>query len=256
MVPQHLSVLPFFAFSLLLFLYSAETSNYPTRCPNFNCGKFGDIRFPFTQAKDPTCGLLMVNCSDQKIQLKKGGRWFKADNITEADTISINDSELQNHLDKQICDFVEEFQLSSPDIVSFRIIPNITLFKCNRTSITHASNFSHYKDCNNNSFYLAYPTGSNSRFLSHNCSTILLPGVQNQTHYDIKLKFQVRVSVSLNCSSCHFEKGGQCQINNNGAFLCANASIASICETDGHSKNHCSNAEKGKARFCFLQLQI
>ncbi|XP_057996076.1 LEAF RUST 10 DISEASE-RESISTANCE LOCUS RECEPTOR-LIKE PROTEIN KINASE-like 1.1 isoform X2 [Hevea brasiliensis] len=220
-----LSVLLFFLFSHLPFLYSAETSKYPSPCPNFKCGKLGDIRFPFTPATNPACGLLKVNCSDHKIQLQRRGRWYKVENISEADTISISDSELQNHLDKERCDFFEEFSTPRSRMVSFQFVPNITLFKCNRSfNSTHGSGFSYDTTCNN-SLYFNHTNGSNPSFLPHSCSTILLPGlwVRNHNHYDIKLKFQARVYVSLECSSCHFERGGQCEIKSNGDFFCANA---------------------------------
>ncbi|XP_050225380.1 LEAF RUST 10 DISEASE-RESISTANCE LOCUS RECEPTOR-LIKE PROTEIN KINASE-like 1.1 isoform X2 [Mercurialis annua] len=249
-------VLVLFTFSYLPSVYSADTSKYPnSSCPSFfNCGDLGDIRFPFTQPANSTCGLFMVNCSNQKVQLERGGKWYKVDLISEADTIFINDTELQNRLDKQKCDFIDGFPRSRTSFSSFQIFPNITMLKCNRTSnITFSRGLSHYIDCSHSSIYYTPQNRSSPRSHPDNCLTIQLPGhiVGNRNNFSIELtsEFHVRVFVSNDCSSCHFQRGGECQIESNGDFLCANAIVPTGCKLNSQGKLQCANGGKGSQKM-------
>jgi len=87
-------LLVFFAlFHPLLICASREDGLAFKKCPPFNCGKLGEIRFPFTNNTSPEiCGPYVVDgCNDdsQRIQLVRGGKWFELHTISQANTISI-----------------------------------------------------------------------------------------------------------------------------------------------------------------------
>ncbi|KAI5573844.1 hypothetical protein BDE02_10G107500 [Populus trichocarpa] len=81
-------LLVFFAlFNPLLVCASKDGLAFNRRLP-FNCGKLGEIGFPFTNNTSPeTCGPCVVDGCDEKsqrIQLVRGGKWFELHSISQA----------------------------------------------------------------------------------------------------------------------------------------------------------------------------
>ena len=105
------------------------------KCLPFNCGKLGEIRFPFTNNTSPEiCGPYVVDgCNDdsQRIQLVRGGKWFELESISQAATISITDEELRGHLNSNSCGSFNNLSLP-PSLPYFynKKFSNLTLFKC------------------------------------------------------------------------------------------------------------------------------
>ncbi|KAF3431759.1 hypothetical protein FNV43_RR26495 [Rhamnella rubrinervis] len=66
---------------LLMLLNSAEEKHHP-HCEPFQCGKLGEIRWPYKEKKHPHhCGLYTVDCSEEnspKIQLKRKDTGIKS----------------------------------------------------------------------------------------------------------------------------------------------------------------------------------
>ncbi|KAG6757733.1 hypothetical protein POTOM_038057 [Populus tomentosa] len=111
-------LLVFFAlFHPLLICASKEDGWDFKKCPPFNCGKLGEIRFPFTNNTSPEiCGPCVVDGCDedsQRIQLERGGKWFELHNISQAGTISITDKDLRGHLNSNSCDSFNNLSLAA-----------------------------------------------------------------------------------------------------------------------------------------------
>ena len=84
-----------------------EGRNHPRNCPRFYCRKLGSLHFPFNNKTNPECGLCtVVNCTEktQQIQLERKGRYFGVKNISQGDTIVIQDKLLQKHLKLGRCE--------------------------------------------------------------------------------------------------------------------------------------------------------
>ncbi|KAF3431912.1 hypothetical protein FNV43_RR26648 [Rhamnella rubrinervis] len=129
----------FFLFVLthLMFLNSAEEEKHHPNCEPFSfpCGKLGEIGWAYKEKTHPDhCGLYKVDCSEEnspKIQLKEGGHWYQISEISQADSIFIDDTELRKTLTFRRCESLEKFGLPSPSLFSSPLNPNIVnLFKC------------------------------------------------------------------------------------------------------------------------------
>ncbi|KAG6759602.1 hypothetical protein POTOM_036086 [Populus tomentosa] len=129
-------LLVFFAlFHPLLICASKEDGWAFKKCLPFNCGKLGEIKFPFTNNTSPEiCGPFVVDGCDedsQRIQLERGGKWFELHSISQANTISITDKDLRGHLNSNSCDSFNNLSLpASVPYWSYKTISNLTLFKC------------------------------------------------------------------------------------------------------------------------------
>uniref|UniRef100_A0A6M2EWS7 Wall-associated receptor kinase galacturonan-binding domain-containing protein n=1 Tax=Populus davidiana TaxID=266767 RepID=A0A6M2EWS7_9ROSI len=134
-------LLVFFALFHPSFLYASKEDDLGFKmCPHFNCGKLGEIKFPFTNNTSPEkCGPCVVdgcNKNSQRIQLVRGGKWFELHNISQAGTMSITDKDLRRHLNSNSCDSFNNLSLpaSLPNF-SIQEIPTQTLFKCDPSFI-------------------------------------------------------------------------------------------------------------------------
>ena len=133
-------LLVFFAlFNPLLVCASKDGLAFNRRLP-FNCGKLGEIGFPFTNNTSPeTCGPCVVDGCDEKsqrIQLVRGGKWFELHSISRAGTISITDKDLRGHLNSNSCDSFNNLSLpASLPYFSIQEISNLTLFNAIPVSI-------------------------------------------------------------------------------------------------------------------------
>ncbi|XP_052312534.1 LEAF RUST 10 DISEASE-RESISTANCE LOCUS RECEPTOR-LIKE PROTEIN KINASE-like 2.1 isoform X5 [Populus trichocarpa] len=212
--------LVFFAlFNPLLLCASTEDGSAFKKCLPFNCGKLGEIWFPFTKNTSPEmCGPCVVdgcNENSQRIQLVRGGKWFELHNISQAGLISITDEELRGHLNSNSCDSFNNLSLPpSLPYLSIQEFSNLTLFKCDPSV-----NFPHrlelnYTGCNNFSIYYTRNTSLPSP--PPTCSILQLPVNNTESYGDIfrllTATFSIEVSVLPLCYHCYLQRG-ECKIN-------------------------------------------
>ncbi|XP_034675792.1 LEAF RUST 10 DISEASE-RESISTANCE LOCUS RECEPTOR-LIKE PROTEIN KINASE-like 1.1 isoform X2 [Vitis riparia] len=100
------SFLVLFLLSHSVLLSSAEEERkQPPTCPPFDCEKLGRLHFPFKNETNSECGLCTIErCTEElpRIQLERGGRYFGVKNISQADTIVIQDDLLKEYLQRNI----------------------------------------------------------------------------------------------------------------------------------------------------------
>lgn len=98
-------------------------------------------------------------------------------------------------------------------LISFNlIIPNLTLFQCNRTLDSGVPNFR--KNCGDYNIYYSHINEAYESIPSE-CSTIQLP----LKGLNITAEFNLEVHVADVCSSC-YSRGGLCELDNKGKFHC------------------------------------
>ena len=224
-----LSLFVFFVLSHLLLLHSAEEEKREPQCSSsFQCGKFGMIGFPFTN-NTPHCGLLSVNCTETPptIRLLWSDRQYEAINISYTNTTQstrIKDLLLSDNLNPQKCEFLTNLTLPNSPSISYEITsPKQTLFKCNHTlNITSPKNFKNFSCVGYNIYYSQSNHSSPSSFSE--CSIIQLPRKEHPDKDEelfslLSAEFDLKVHVSVACSSCH-GRGGQCDHDHEGKFEC------------------------------------
>ncbi|KAF3431753.1 hypothetical protein FNV43_RR26489 [Rhamnella rubrinervis] len=241
----------FFLFVLthLVLLNSAEEEKHHPHCEPFQCGKLGEIRWPYKEKKHPHhCGLYTVDCSEEnspKIQLKKEGHWYQISKISQADSIFINDTELRKTLTSRSCESLEKFGLPSPSLLFSPFKPNIVnLFKCNSSihitlpTAFYSTNCGHY-----NLFYTLIPNSSlDYNLFPPQCSFIQLPANNTGNVHSDLFEFQlassfylhVEVIQSLECFKCQ-ERGGECLLaDSKKQFRCTKG-----LERKPNANSHC-----------------
>ncbi|TKY69227.1 hypothetical protein E2542_SST05497 [Spatholobus suberectus] len=226
--------------STLVLLVSTAKGKCP---PSFECGNLGTMHFPYTDTKHPHCGLLVIHgCGDRDPDavktIKNKGAWFYI--TRDQNTILFRDDDLRTLLLSRRCGVFSgnytDLDTTSP-FLSLHFL-NVTLFLCNRTlNVTPPSTFSKSAICPDDIFYDTSNTDqsfsySPSDFYYHNfnaCSMVQLPirdaGLvpdHNGNLFDyVSADIPVRAEVSHDCSSCYYLRGGQCQLDNQGKFFCA-----------------------------------
>ncbi|XP_052312532.1 LEAF RUST 10 DISEASE-RESISTANCE LOCUS RECEPTOR-LIKE PROTEIN KINASE-like 2.1 isoform X3 [Populus trichocarpa] len=213
--------LVFFAlFNPLLLCASTEDGSAFKKCLPFNCGKLGEIWFPFTKNTSPEmCGPCVVdgcNENSQRIQLVRGGKWFELHNISQAGLISITDEELRGHLNSNSCDSFNNLSLPpSLPYLSIQEFSNLTLFKCDLSvNFPHHLEFN-YIGCKNFSIY--YNRNTSLPSPPPTCSILQLPVNNNTESYGdifrlLTATFSIEVSVLPLCYHCYLQRG-ECKIN-------------------------------------------
>nr|XP_034926542.1 LEAF RUST 10 DISEASE-RESISTANCE LOCUS RECEPTOR-LIKE PROTEIN KINASE-like 1.1 isoform X2 [Populus alba] len=220
-------LLVFFAlFHPLLICASKDDGWAFNKCPPFNCGKLGEIRFPFTNNTSPEiCGPYVVDgCHEQsqRIQLERGGKWFELNSISQADTISITDEELGGHLNSNSCDSFKNLSLpASLPYFSILEFSNLTLFKCTDPSVNFPQHLEfNYTGCKNFSIYYTRDTSLPSP--PPTCSILQLPVNNTESYGDIfrllTATFSIEVFVRPPCYHCYLQRG-ECNIIK-GKFKC------------------------------------
>ncbi|KAL4611880.1 hypothetical protein ACB092_08G157800 [Castanea dentata] len=223
------SLFVFFVLSHLVLLHSAEEGKRENPyCGHFQCGKLGNISFPFTKIRHPypICGL-HVKCDEQHpmIQLTPGDWWserrYEVINISYTNTtphIRVKDHRLWKCLNTSKCNCLDNFALPNSSLISFKLTtPNRTLLKCNPTlHITSPKNFRNMtcRDYDYNIYYS--PPNETSPSFPSGCSTIQLP-VNETSHKDelnLIAEFDLELHVSDDCSSCHGKEGKENKNNN------------------------------------------
>ena len=216
------SLFVFFLLSHLVLLHSAEEEGKQESpyCRSFQCGKLGNISFPFTKIPPPLsfCGLLQVKCDETppRIHLPLGvlesERRYEIINISHTNPIQhirVKDPSLFEYLKTNKCNYLDNFTLPDSPLISFKLTtPSRTLFKCNRAlHFTPPRNFKNMTCGHYNMYYS--PSSEASQNLSSECSTIQLP-VNETSHKDelnLIAEFDLELHVSEDCSSCHGKEG-------------------------------------------------
>ncbi|KAJ4709897.1 Receptor-like protein kinase [Melia azedarach] len=243
----------FFISHLPLLSLAQDERSFDQRCQNFHCGNLGYIGFPFSNWTHPECGLMAVDdCNEpvQKIQLGKEGPWYNITNISENNTITLEDQVFQKYLENRSCESFKNFTFPPSPLLSFEIISNLTLFKCPPNLHTSSTNFSFY--CKDSLIFYNFThirigeKGLPS--LPPRCSIIQLPA-NNKTQNTTDLfnlftgVFSLQVHVPLDCFKCH-SRGGQCQLDRKGNFFCCQTTECYDC--DGRGGTCLSHGNKTK----------
>nr|XP_034910502.1 LEAF RUST 10 DISEASE-RESISTANCE LOCUS RECEPTOR-LIKE PROTEIN KINASE-like 1.1 [Populus alba] len=214
-------LLVFFALFHPLLICASKEDGWPFKnCLPFNCGKLGEIKFPFTNKTSPEkCGPCVVDGCDedsQRIQLERGGKWFVLHNISQANTISITDEYLRRHLNSNSCDSFNNLSLpASVPYFSILEFSNLTLFKCTDPSVSFPQHLEfNYTGCKNFSIYYTRNT-STLPSPPPTCSILQLPVNKTESYGDIfrllTATFSIEVFLLFPCYHCYLQRG-KCHI--------------------------------------------
>ncbi|KAL3510734.1 hypothetical protein ACH5RR_030135 [Cinchona calisaya] len=150
---------------------------------------------------------------------------------------------LQIRLENRSCKaFNTSLSLPSTPSISFSINPNMTIFKCSKDQELkyYFTGYTLYDSCGHFNFYYTNTTfqyqpnpgfkkistlPSNStaiNLLTFSFDTILRNKNQCDLFQLVSAEFSLEWHIARECSECHL-KGGQCQIDGNQQFRCANA---------------------------------
>nr|POE55856.1 gtp-binding protein brassinazole insensitive pale green 2, chloroplastic [Quercus suber] len=241
-----------FVLSHLVLLHSAEEEGKRENpyCRSFQCGKLGDISFPFTEIPPsfppPFCSSLQVECDETHpmIHLPLGDPWserrYEVINISYTTTtqrIRLRDHSLLEYLETGKCENLDHFAFPSSPIISFKLTtPNRTLFKCNHPLDITFPGFKNIP-CREHNIYYYSPSNEASQKFSPECPTIQLPGNEISqedepnliAEFDLELhlplqglnitaEFDLEVHILDVCSSCYI-RGGLCELDNRGKFI-------------------------------------
>ena len=218
------SLFVFFVLSHLVLLHSAEEDGKQENpyCQSFQCGKLGNISFPFTKTPPsfPFCGLMPVKCDETlpMILLPLDLLWpwnerqYEVLNISYTNTtphIRVKDSLLED-LKSNKCDYINNFALPYSSPISFKLTTSHrTLFKCHRAlHFTPPGNFKNMTCGHHNIYYSS--SNEDSPSFPPECIAIQLP--VNETSHEDELKnliaeFDLELHVSDDCSSCQDKEG-------------------------------------------------
>lgn len=227
---------------LIINLVRGESKSCPKE---FNCGKLGNMSYPFSEFKKPHCGLCKIDCNNtlQNPKVEIEGelynaykKWFLVNSIDLSDPI------LEVYLANRSCKSFER-NLSFPNSpsVSFGVFNNITLFKCMNRSMEidgYFRSYQNYSNCNGFSLYYHKPRTNRRRsiptgVLPANCAVIRLPltflspsePIPNDLFDLLSSKFKLDWEVSRDCYDCIYREG-QCQSNSKNLFFCSKGNIA------------------------------
>ncbi|CAN4121788.1 unnamed protein product [Withania somnifera] len=213
-------------------LHHVQVNSKETCTDEFKCGSLGVMKFPFTNSSNPECGLCKFDCHAKpypKIEL--GGH--KYDALVKKD-----------YLDHNNCmSFYKTFSLPKSPLVSFQIVPNLTLYRCNhshdntiqKTPDTFFQDFSRYKCKDFNVYYhrpnktiLGNTSDKISGKLPKNCSLVQLPiplPIPSKPYNSDLFKLLtsnilLEWELSKDCHLC-LDKGGKCLIVDEHKFHCS-----------------------------------
>lgn len=239
-----------FLFSCCLVIFSlhlVQGNNSKSNCTNeFECGSLGVMKFPFTNSSNPECGLCKFDCHAKpypKIEL--GGHKYDA-LVKKGEFFLLSDPELQKNLENRSCkSFSKQFSFPTSTLISFQIVPNLTLYICNhshdtsqKTTDAFFQGFNRYNKCEDFSVYYHHPRNSLgntsakiSRKLLKHCSLVQFPiplptPSKPYASHDL---FELLTSniildweLSKDCHLC-LDKGGKCLIFDKHKFRCSKA---------------------------------
>ncbi|KAJ8548275.1 hypothetical protein K7X08_030744 [Anisodus acutangulus] len=210
-------------------------------CPKeFNCGRLGNMSYPFSEFNKPHCGLSKIDCNNTflypKVELEgvlyngfKKWLWING--------IDLSDLSLEGYLAKRSCKSFER-NLSFPNSpsVTFGVYNNITLFKCMNGSSEEIGDYfrryENYSNCDGFKLYYHKPRTDERHNipadLPPNCSIIRLPlrflsnsePVPTDLFDLLTSNFTLDWEVSKVCSKCIYREG-QCQNDSKNDFFCS-----------------------------------
>ncbi|KAL1531860.1 LEAF RUST 10 DISEASE-RESISTANCE LOCUS RECEPTOR-LIKE PROTEIN KINASE-like 1.1 isoform X8 [Salvia divinorum] len=224
-------------FLLLFFLLLLQSHS---KCQeSFSCRNF-TLQFPFTDIRDPGCGLFAVGGCDSTSQeehpLLHIGASTSAKyiiNQPSKNKFIILDFLLQTLLESPRCFSFMNVSLPQSPSVSFTLSPNITFFACfNKSSDDEIQEyFENYRreECDASTLYYKIPAAeSRNGAIPHDCSLTQLPVKSdvNSTLLSEMLtsSFSLEWSVSDDCDRC-YRGGGQCLADNRNRFYCEKTGI-------------------------------
>ncbi|KAK0575246.1 hypothetical protein LWI29_035964 [Acer saccharum] len=224
----------FLIFHQLLVSLSEQDPN--PRCPSFRCGHL-NIGFPFSNRTHPECGFFVVdNCNEQeapKIQLLKNESFFYVTEISQDNTLWLNDHPVSESFDNLSCKSFRNLTLPRSPFISFNI-PKQHLFKCPHTLYSIPKNYSLL--CNGSTHSIIHFNLSSYQNQSPNslpsppaqCSVIQQQVTKTKKNvvfnntFTSGFGFFLQVNVTRECYECHW-KGGRCQSDSKGNFNCSKA---------------------------------
>ncbi|XP_060214769.1 LEAF RUST 10 DISEASE-RESISTANCE LOCUS RECEPTOR-LIKE PROTEIN KINASE-like 1.1 isoform X1 [Lycium barbarum] len=229
----------FFMFHMLIFnLVKADSKSCPKE---FNCGRLGNMSYPFSEFKKPHCGLSKMDCNNtfQHAKLVLEGVSYNAyKKWLWVNGIDLSDSILEGYLANKSCKSFER-NLSFPNTpsASFGVYNNITLFKCMNVSEEigdYFRRYENYSNCDGFSIYYHKPRTDGRHSipadLPANCLIIRLPLkylssselIPNDLFDLLTSNFTLYWEVSKDCSKCIYREG-QCQSDSKNDFFCSKA---------------------------------
>ncbi|CAJ1967589.1 unnamed protein product [Sphenostylis stenocarpa] len=237
----------FFLSTLVLLFISSAKGKCP---PSFVCGNLGTIRFPYTDTKHPQCGLLVVHgCEDRDPDavktIKNKGQWFYITSEENTTNLLFRDDDLRTYLLTRRCGvFTKNYtKLDTTSPFLSLDFTTVTLFTCNSTLNVTPPSSAFYKSTicpNEDIFYgivvdksLSYGSSEFDYSYFEPCSMVRLPirdaGLvpnENGSLFDyVSADIPVKTEVSPDCSSCYHLRGGQCQLDSQGKFLCVQGTL-------------------------------
>ncbi|GMP83458.1 hypothetical protein CsSME_00037360 [Camellia sinensis var. sinensis] len=246
------SILAFFVLSHLLFLHTAGEDNTSFQnCPqSFQCGKLGQINFPYSNISYPHCGLCTVDCREKVPKLNFSvDIWYELHGKLSNDDdhiLNVTDKNLESLIKSNSCDvfdFYLNWSLPTTPSVSFTVSPILTLFKCptgNRSLdqriekfFSRNHNYSYYNGCSSYRVYYKYPDHPHqshpfNESLLQSCQVTQLPvfSLNNSRKRNgsdlfsvLDSNFSLGFNVSKECRECHLN-GGYCPRYNSAKFQC------------------------------------
>ncbi|XP_027365552.1 LEAF RUST 10 DISEASE-RESISTANCE LOCUS RECEPTOR-LIKE PROTEIN KINASE-like 2.4 [Abrus precatorius] len=239
---------PVYEFVLLLWFSHLMplllASGHQGECPtSFNCGYLGNIGFPFTITQRPHCGLFPIpNCDDRdlhkpkSIQLDNQRKPFLLFQVLPrisdtTTTLHLRDNTLYELLQNRSCEaFTNNYTLPrASQFAAFSLQYSATLFRCNRTRhVKPATKMKNYK-CDDRDYDLYYgpelTADDPSLSSSIACTKVLLP-IKDVPDAEDPFTFVasdlfMEVKLTIECVNCHYQRGGQCQLDSKQSFYCA-----------------------------------
>ncbi|XP_050278577.1 LEAF RUST 10 DISEASE-RESISTANCE LOCUS RECEPTOR-LIKE PROTEIN KINASE-like 1.1 isoform X3 [Quercus robur] len=226
-----------FVLSHLVLLHSAEEGGKPENpyCLPFQCGKLGNISFPFTETPQPfpSCEM-QVECDETHPMINFPlGDWritrrYEVININHTNTaqhIRVKDHSLLEYLKTNKCESLDNFTIPHSPFISFKLTtPHWSLFKCYRPlQSTSDRNFKKMTCRDHYNFYYS-PSNEASQSSPPGCLPILLP-VDETSHEDelnLIAEFDLELQGSDYCSSCNGKEGEENKNNNKVVILLEN----------------------------------
>lgn len=243
----------FFLCCVVIFSLHQVLGNSKSNCTDeFECGGLGAMKFPFTNTTNPECGLCRFDCHTKPYPtIKLGGHKYDAV-VKRGDLFLISDPKLQEYLEHKSCkSFDRNFSFPNSPLISFQIVPNLTLYKCKhshknniqKTNDSFFKDFDQYTECEGFNVYYHHPKktilGNTSAKISgklpKHCSFVQLPiplptpakpyagGLFELLTSNALLNWEL----SKDCHLC-LDKGGKCQLIDEHEFHCSTKGRYSI----------------------------
>ncbi|KAJ8548273.1 hypothetical protein K7X08_030742 [Anisodus acutangulus] len=231
----------------MIFNLHQVQGNSKSNCTDeFECGSLGVMKFPFTNSSNPKCGLYKFDCLAKPYpKFELGGHKYDA-LVKKGDFFLLSDPELQKHLDNKNCNsFNTKFSFPNSPLISFQIVPNLTLYRCKhshnntiqnqKTTDSFFRDFERYNKCEDFNVYYRHPKislGNTSAkiygILPKHCSLVQLPiplPTSSKSHSSDLFEL-LTSSILLDwelSKDCHYclDKGGKCLIADEHKFRCS-----------------------------------